>query len=116
LSVKRTARIVQGSCIIGRRRVHWDRRRSLRCPAAHGRAHGVGQKHHGRLQRQAAGTAAVPVDTRRKKVAHTHAFGPSGVAQQPREGGAKTRHDILAVQRIAGAEGRGRTHHAHVGP
>ncbi len=43
-------------------------------PAAHGRAHGVGQKHHGRLQRQAAGTAAVPVETRREKVARTRSL------------------------------------------
>jgi len=44
-------------------------------PAAHGRANGVGHKHHGHLQRQAAGTAAVPVDTQRENVARTPEIG-----------------------------------------
>jgi len=63
------APLFRGDWLAGR--IYWDRRRSLRCPAAHGRAHGVGHKHHGRLQRQAAETAAVLVETRRENVAHT---------------------------------------------
>jgi len=57
--------------------------------------------------------AALPV---KRTACYRACYRPSRVAQQPREGGAKTRHDIFAVQRIAGAESRGGTHRAHVGP
>jgi len=48
-------------------RVYWERRHSLRCLPAHGCGHGSRRHHHACPRRCAAGTAAVPVDTRRQR-------------------------------------------------
>ena len=60
-------------------------------PAAHGRAHDVGHKQHGRRPRQAAGTAAVPVETRHENVAHTRV----AVPQAPISGATGRRRAAL---------------------